>query len=251
MSNLRLHAAPLLALQLAAGCSPEAEQLTASAGPSPGATESERKPAEQKQEQPHLVLAFGDSLYAGFGLAPSQAFPAALERALADRGVPARVVNAGVSGDTSAGGLRRLPATLDRLGAKPDLAIVGLGANDALRGFDPAETRRNLDGILAELDRRGIPVLLTGITAPPGFRHPYFTRYEGIYAELARRHGAELEPSFLEGVLTRPELLLDGLHPNAAGTQVIAERVAPLAARSLRRSVDEAGGDAREGAVTE
>ncbi len=234
MSNLRTCAAPLLALQLAAGCSPETEQLTAASGPKQGAAEAEQKPA--RQERPRLVLAFGDSLYAGFGLDPSQAFPAALERELAEQGLAARVVNAGLSGDTTAGGLRRLPATLDRLGAKPDLAIVGLGANDALRGLDPAETRRNLEGILAELERRDIPVLLTGITAPARWRHPYFTQYEVIYAELARDHDAELEPSLLEGVLTRRELLLDGLHPNAAGAQVMAERIAPLAAKSLRRS---------------
>jgi acyl-CoA thioesterase-1 len=130
-----------------------------------------------------------------------------------------------------------LAATLDRLDRTPDLAIVGLGANDALLGFSPEQTRRNLDGIVAELKRRGIPVLLTGITAPHGLRHPYFSRFEAIYPELAEHHGAELEPSLLEGVLTRPEFLLnDGVHPNALGARHMAERVAPLAARTLERS---------------
>jgi acyl-CoA thioesterase-1 len=243
MSNLGRYAKPLLALQLA-GCAPEAEQLAAAHERAAKAAAHERaaKAAapERKapeQERRSLVLALGDSLYAGFGLEPSQSFPAALERALAARGVAAEVVNAGVSGDTSAGGLRRLPDILERLPAKPELALVGLGANDALRGFDPAETRRNLEAILTELQRRDIPVLLTGITPPAGLRHPYFDRFVAIYPELARKYGAELEPSFLEGVLTRRELLLgDGVHPNGAGVRVMAERVAPLAARSLERS---------------
>jgi acyl-CoA thioesterase-1 len=183
------------------------------------------------------VLAFGDSLYAGYGLAPGQAFPAALERELEERGIDADVVNAGISGDTTGGGLRRLAGTLDRLPRKPDLAVLGLGANDALIGLDPARTRTNLEAMIAELKRRNIPVLLTGIVAPDDMRHPYFRRYETIYPEVARRHGADLEPSLLEGVLTRPEMLLpDGLHPNAAGAMKMAERVAPRAAESLARS---------------
>jgi acyl-CoA thioesterase-1 len=228
VSNLKQYFGTLLALQLAAGCSAQPAQQ-------PNAAES-RAPAAAIEE-PRLILAFGDSLYAGFGLSPSEAFPAVLERELEERGVDADVVNAGVSGDTTAGGLRRLPATLDRLTRKPDLAILGLGANDALQGLDPAQTRRNLDAMVAELKRRGIPVLLTGITAPADLRHPYFSRYEAIYPEIARRHGADLEPSLLEGVLTRREMLLpDGVHPNAAGAARMAERVAAKAAESLARN---------------
>ncbi len=224
MSNLHRYASPLLALQLAAGC--QAETLA-------GGT---REAAEEQVEaaRPRLVLAFGDSLYAGYGMRPEQSFPAALGRELAEHGIEAEIVNAGISGDTTAGGRLRLAATLDRLPTAPDLVILGLGANDALRGVPAAETRRNLEAMLAELKRRGIPVLLTGLTAPVGFRHPYFQQYERIYPDLARRYGARLEPSLLEGVLTRREYLLpDGVHPNPRGTERMAERVAPLAAEAL------------------
>lgn len=233
MNGLRQYFGTFVALQLAAGCTAQpAQQRAAEDG---GRAAAIPAPAPV-QRQPRLVLAFGDSLYAGYRLAPAQAFPAALERELEERGIDADVVNAGISGDTTAGGLQRLPATLDRLPRKPDLAVLGLGANDALRGLDPGRTRVNLDTMIAILKRRGIPVLLTGITAPANMRHPYFSRYEAIYPEVARRHGADLEPSLLEGVLTRPEMLLpDGLHPNAAGATKMAERVAPRAAESLAR----------------
>lgn len=180
------------------------------------------------------MLAIGDSLYAGYGLEQGQSFPALLEKELEARGVPARVVNAGVSGDTTAGGLRRLAFTLDGLERKPDLVILGLGANDALRGLDPAETRRNLEAMLEDLDRRGIPVMLTGMMAPRNMDSPYIRRFESIYPELAERHGAELDPFFLEDVITRRDLLLDdGIHPNAEGTRLIARRLAPQVAEKL------------------
>jgi acyl-CoA thioesterase-1 len=233
-NNLKRYVSPLLALQVASGCSAE-PALKQAAENGIGAVAAAVQ--EPRREQPRLVLAFGDSLYAGYRLRPAQSFPATLERLLEDRGIDADIVNAGISGDTTAGGLRRLTATLERLERTPDLAIVGLGANDALLGFSPEQTRRNLEGIVSELKRRGIPVLLTGITAPYGLRHPYLSRFEAIYPELAERHGTDLEPSLLEGVLTRPEFLLnDGIHPNALGTRHMAERVAPLAARALDRT---------------
>lgn len=234
---MRRIAGPLVALQLAAGCSGQpaeqgdseqavAEQRT---GNAPAAAPP---PAEEQRER--LVLAFGDSLYAGFGIMKSHSFPAALERALAERGMEAEVINAGISGDTTYGGRRRLAQTLDALRAKPDLVILGLGANDALLGIPPAETRSNLEAMLRELNRRGIPVLLTSLVAPPRMKSPHFDRYEEIIPDLARRFGAEIEPSLLEGVLTREEYLLpDGIHPNEEGARVMAERVAPLAAGVL------------------
>lgn len=229
MSNLGRYASPLLALQLAAGCSAQGQHARAD--------DRAGAPAAERQER-HLVLAFGDSLYAGYGMSPGQSFPAALERALAGRGVRSEIVNAGISGDTTAGGRARLGATLDRLPHKPDLVILGLGANDALRGIPPAVTRRNLEAMLAELQARDIPVLLTGITAPAGFSSPYFARYEAIYPELARRFGTKLEPSLLEGVLARREYLLpDGVHPNPRGTELMAQRVAPLAAKTLEQAL--------------
>lgn len=220
----------LLPLQLAAGCSqqaeaPPVEQRNASVG----------QQAAEPQGEERLVLALGDSLYAGYGVAQNESFPAVLERELKERGIPARVVNAGVSGDTSAGGRARLAFTLDGLPRKPDLVLVGLGANDALRGLDPAQTRANLDAILAELKARNIPVLLTGMMAPRNMDQAYFRSFDSIYPELAKKYGAALDPFFMDGVIGNRSLLLgDGLHPNPAGIRVMAQRVAPLAAQRLK-----------------
>jgi acyl-CoA thioesterase-1 len=233
MNNLGRYAKPLLALELAAGCSPNPNRQAVAGERSGAASIGQASAPEQPREQ--LVLAFGDSLYAGYGMRVEQSFPAALERELDGRGLRTRVVNAGISGDTTAGGRARLKATLARQPAAPDLVVLGLGANDALRGVPPAETRRNLEAMLAELHARGIPVLLTGLTAPVGMESPYFGEYEAIYPALARRYGAALEPSLLHGVLTRREYLLaDGVHPNPRGAQRMAERVAPLAANALK-----------------
>jgi len=183
------------------------------------------------------VLAFGDSLYAGYGLDPSQSFPAVLERDLQRAGLAVRVVNAGVSGDTTAAGLRRLQFTLDGLERMPDLAIVGLGGNDLLRGIDPAVTRSNLDAIVTQLRNRKIPVLITGMIAPRNLGAAYVRDFERIYPDLAKKHDADLDPFFLEGVITRPELMLsDGLHPNARGVEAMASRLAPRIAEELRQS---------------
>lgn len=224
----------LAAVQLAAGCSGEPRSASVenqAAAPGP--------PAVQPQADAKLVLAFGDSLYAGYGLGPNESFPAVLERELKALGVPAKVVNAGVSGDTTAGGRARLTFTLDGLERRPDLAIVGLGANDALRGFDPAETKRNLDAILSELGRREIPVLLTGMMAPRNLDNSYLRSFDAIFPELAQKHGAGLDPFFLEGVITEPNLLLDDrMHPNALGIEKIAGRLAPMVACQLEPHPD-------------
>ena len=189
----------------------------------------------EKAAPEKLVLAFGDSLYAGYGLKQDQSFPAVLERELEEKGIAAKVVNAGVSGDTTAGGRARLAFTLDGLERKPDLAVVGLGANDALRGIDPSETRRNLDAIVGELDKRGIPVLITGMMAPRNLGSAYVSSFDSIYPELAKQYDAKLDPFILEGVITRPDLLLsDGIHPNDAGVRVMAARIAPMAADRLK-----------------
>jgi acyl-CoA thioesterase-1 len=184
-----------------------------------------------------VVVAFGDSLFAGYGLEPSQGFAPALERALATRGVQARVVNAGVSGDTTAAGLARLGFTLDGLPRKPDLVIVGLGANDMLRGLSPAQTRANLEAILAELKRRGIPAALTTMMAAPNLGEDYARAFNPIYADLARSTGARLYPFFLDGVAGQPEKLLpDGMHPNARGIEEIATRLSPDVAGDLPKT---------------
>ena len=223
---LRRYGGLLLLLQLAA-CNEAPPPVEPQAN-------SVEAPAAAQAEAEHLVLAFGDSLYAGYGLAQGEGFPAALQRELAARGLSAELVNAGVSGDTTAAGLARLEFTLDGLKRRPDLAIVGLGGNDVLRGIDPAETKANLEAIVRELDRRGIPVVLTGMIAPRNLGPDYVASFDRIYPDLARRYGAALDPFFLEGVITKPELMLcDGIHPNAKGVEVMAKRLAPIVAGEL------------------
>ncbi len=171
------------------------------------------------------IMAFGDSLTAGFGLAPADSFPSQLQRALEARGLPARVLNAGVSGDTTSGGLARLDWSLSD---RPDMVIVALGANDALRGIDPAITRANLAAILEKLRRKKLPVLLAGAYAPPNLGREYEASFNGIFPDLAKKYDVPLYPFFLEGVVTVPSLNQgDGVHPNAEGVAVIVERITP------------------------
>lgn len=169
-----------------------------------------------------LIVAFGDSLYAGYGLKPGESWPAGVEKALWARGINARVVNAGVSGDTTAAARARLAFVLDAQPRKPDLVAVGLGGNDMLRGLAPAEARANIDAILAELDKRQIPALLTGMLAAPNLGADYARDFNAIFPELARKHGAALVPFFLQPVVGRPELIQpDHVHPTARGIALI------------------------------
>jgi acyl-CoA thioesterase I len=175
-----------------------------------------------------LILDFGDSLTAGYGLMPEQAFPAQLESWLRAHGVPARVVNAGVSGDTTAGGVARLDWAL---ADKPDVVILALGSNDALRGIDPATVRANLDTMLEKINAIGAKVLLLGMQAPPNWGRSYDQAFNQIFPELASKHGAVLYPFFLEGVAMKPELNQpDGLHPNERGVEVLVKRIGPVVA---------------------
>lgn len=175
-----------------------------------------------------LVLAFGDSLIAGYGLPQSASFPVQLEAALRRSGVPARVRNAGVSGETTAGGRARLGWVLKSLKAKPDLVILELGANDMLRGIDPAQARANLDAMLMDLRRRRIPVLLTGMLAARNLGPDYRRRFDAIYPALARKHEVRLYPFFMGGVAGNRALLQpDGLHPTRRGVAVIVRRMLP------------------------
>jgi acyl-CoA thioesterase I len=176
-----------------------------------------------------VILDFGDSLTAGYGLAPDQAFPPRLQAALQRRGIDTRVVNAGVSGDTTAGGLARLDWAL---ADKPDLVILALGANDALRGIDPAAVRSNLDKMIRRIETSGAKVLLVGMLAPPNWGEEYKTEFDRIFPDLARIYGVPLYPFFLEGVAMEPELNQpDGLHPNERGVAVLVDRIAPVVAR--------------------
>ncbi|MEH3108235.1 MAG: arylesterase [Sphingomonas fennica] len=181
-----------------------------------------------------LVWAFGDSLTAGYGLPPAQGFTSQLQAALRARGIAATVRNGGVSGDTSAQGRARMLWGLRGLRAKPDLAIVELGANDMLRGLPPAQAAANLDWIVATLKARGIPVLLAGMRAAPNLGADYVRAFDGLYPALARRHRVPLYPFFLDGVAGNRALVqADGLHPNARGVAVIVRRITPAVAAAL------------------
>lgn len=178
-----------------------------------------------------VIVAFGNSLTAGYGLSNGDSFPVRLETALRGVGIRARVVNAGVSGDTTAGGRARLAWAL---GDEPDIVIVELGANDALRGIDPEETYRNLDAILGELRKKGVRVLLAGMMAPPNLGDRYAQAFNAIYPALAEKHGVPLYPFFLDGVAADPSLNQhDGIHPNAQGVSVIVSRILPYVERMI------------------
>jgi acyl-CoA thioesterase-1 len=176
-------------------------------------------------------MVLGDSLTAGYGLPQGEAFPVKLEAALRARGIGVTVLNAGVSGDTTAGGLARLDWAL---ADKPTHAIVELGANDGLRGIDPAVTRKNLGAILARLKAAGVPTLLAGMYAPPNWGKEYAAAFAKLYPDLAAEHGAALYPFFLEGVAANPSLnQADGIHPNEKGVAAIVERILPQVVRLL------------------
>jgi acyl-CoA thioesterase-1 len=180
------------------------------------------------------ILAFGDSLTAGYGLPSSESFAAQLERALCDDGAEVRVHNAGVSGNTSWDGVVRLPRVLSTLKAKPDLTILALGANDMLRLVDPARTRANLEAMLDELTRLEFPVLLAGMKTPIFFDAGYREAFESIFPDLAARYGVPLYPFFLEGIVMNPALNLpDHLHPNARGVAVMVRGILPLVKQAL------------------
>jgi acyl-CoA thioesterase-1 len=182
-------------------------------------------PAAAQAQREIRIVALGDSLTAGYQLPPGDAFPVKLQAALRARGHAVAVDNAGVSGDTSTGGLERLDWAV---GEGVDAVILELGANDALRGIDPDVTRRSLDEILTRLKARGIPVLVAGMLAPPNLGHAYGEAFGTIFPQLAEKHGALLYPFFLDGVAATAGLnLADGMHPNARGVDVIVERILP------------------------
>lgn len=181
------------------------------------------------------ILAFGNSLVAGWGLGREESFPTQLERALDAEGYAVEVIDGGVSGDTTAGGRARLAWTLGS--PLPDAAIVELGANDGLRGLDPAETYANLDWVLSELARRGVPTLLTGMLAPPNMGREYSDAFRDVFTRLADEHDVLFYPFFLDGVAAQPALnQVDGMHPNAAGVAVIVERITPFVKALIKRA---------------
>jgi acyl-CoA thioesterase-1 len=174
---------------------------------------------------PVKILMLGTSLTQGYGLPPGTEIPALLQGKLKAAGLDARIINAGVSGDTSAGGLSRLDWSL---ADHPDAAIVEIGSNDALRGIPPAQTEKNLSAILGKLKAHHLPILLLGMMAPRNLGPEYTRAFDAIYPKLAKQYGAMLYPFMLEGVALNPKLnQADGLHPNAAGAKIVADRIFP------------------------
>lgn len=196
------------------------------AGPPPPSAEGPRP----------LVLAFGDSLTAGYGLDQGLGFAPQLQATLRRHGIKAEVVDGGVSGDTSEAGKARLGWTLDGMQRKPDLVILELGANDMLRGLDPGLTEANLDAMLTELKRRQIPVLLAGMRGAPNLDPAYVARFEALYPALARKHESDFYPFLLDGVAAQPGMQLpDGMHPTFAGVKRIVTGITPAVKQALER----------------
>lgn len=181
--------------------------------------------AAPAKADPYQIVGFGDSLMAGYGLQNGESFTDKLQAALKANGHDVVIANAGVSGDTTSGGLSRLDWSI------PDgtnLVILELGANDMLRGIDPALTEKNLDTMLASLKKRGIPVMLAGMRAAPNLGPDYQAKFDAIYPRLAEKYGVTLYPFFVDGIVAdKTYLLEDGMHPNAAGIDRIVERILP------------------------
>jgi acyl-CoA thioesterase-1 len=185
-------------------------------------------------DRPLNVVAFGDSLTAGYGLREQDGFVPRLQAALAAKGVSATVANAGVSGDTATDGLSRLDWSVP---AQTQAVIVELGANDMLRGIDPQLTRKALEAILQRLSARHLAVLLCGMRAAPNLGSAYGQAFERIYPQLAAQYGAALYPFFLDGVAANLQLMQsDGMHPNAAGVGVIVKRILPTVEELIARA---------------
>ena len=180
-----------------------------------------------------VIVAFGDSLTAGLGVTPEDSYPARLQAKVRAEGYAYRVVNAGSSGDTTAGGLRRVDWALKN---KPDIVIVALGANDALRGQDLASVRANLDGIVARFQKAGARALVAGMEVPPNYGARYAADFRRLYVEVARKRGAAFMPFLLDGVAGNPQLNQpDGIHPTAEGYRIVVDHLWPYLEPMLTR----------------
>jgi acyl-CoA thioesterase-1 len=227
---MKLYWPMLAAALLLAGCDRDQP-------PAPAPSDSAEAPPEVPvMGEEVTVLALGDSLFTGYGLddSESDSYPARLERALRARGINARIANAGVTGDTTAGGLERLAFTLNSQQRKPDLAVISLGGNDMLRGLPPEQTRRNLNAILAELNKRQIPVVLLGMLAAPNMGVKYRGQFDPIYPALAKKYGAVLVPFFLQPLMGRPDLVQgDHIHPTVQGIEALVAATVDQVAKAL------------------
>jgi acyl-CoA thioesterase-1 len=214
----RVAAACLVIVSLVAGCRRVSETAPYTAAAAPGSTSA----APAVVSRPRIVF-LGDSLTAGYGLAREESVPALIQAHLAREGYAYDVVNAGVSGDTSAGGLSRLDWSLD---GNVAVLVVELGANDGLRGLPVSAMRRNLDQIIRRAKDRGIAVVLTGMEAPPNYGPAYTAEFRKAYQDLAREHHVVFVPFYLEGVAGNPALnIADGIHPNPQGARIVEQSV--------------------------
>ncbi len=221
---------PMLALSLAA-CGSQAGEAVVEDQPTARST---ARPDIAVEGPERRILAFGDSLFAGYGVGEQNSYPALLEDALRAQGINARIANAGVSGDTSQAGAQRLAFTLDAQAETPDLVILELGGNDMLRGLSPDQTRASFEQMLGELQARGIPVLLMGMRAPPNYGPDYQAEFDGLYGELAREYDAQLIPFWLEAIYQQPELFQsDRIHPTVEGIEALVEDTADEVAAAL------------------
>ena len=225
---MRLSRLSILAALALASCGSPAPQPE----PAPGETAAaEPAPVTGPERR---ILAFGDSLFAGYNVEDGESYPAQLEEALRAQGIDARVANAGVSGDTTAAGLQRLAFTLDAQERAPDLVILELGGNDLLRGLSPEETKANLAAMLDILAERDIPVLLMGMRAPPNYGPEFQQAFDALYPALAEEYGAELVPFFLASIYDRPQLIQpDRIHPTAEGIEALVAATADEVVEAL------------------
>ncbi|MBM4132625.1 MAG: arylesterase [Nitrospira sp.] len=226
-----------LACTVVLGCEPSSDpnrEASQPSGPRDGfgqrlgtdvTSQPGRSGAELRAERPKIV-AFGDSLTAGFGVSPDESYPAQLQRKLDQAGYRYQVINAGVSGDTTAGGVRRIDWVLK---GRPRIVIVELGANDGLRGLDLKETGSNLEQILQRLQEASVPVVLAGMKLPPNYGADYTGRFTALYGDLAKKYRAIYLPFFLEGVAAHPALnQADGIHPTSEGYRLVVDHLLPV-----------------------
>jgi len=215
-------------------CNPVPRGMRQRAAPAPTQSASPAMPDLPVVGEEVSVLALGDSLFAGYGVEPGQSYPARLEAALRARGINAKIINAGVSGDTTAGGLQRLEFVLNGMQKPPALVIISLGGNDMLRGLPPEQTRKNLDELLTRLDQRKVPAMLMGMLSAPNWGEEQAKAFNAIYPELARKHDAALVPFFLQAVIDKPQLIqADRIHPTAQGLEEMVAATVDQVAKAL------------------
>jgi acyl-CoA thioesterase I len=231
---MKVSIAPIVMLALLAACGePQPSAAPGPDGPGPDAS-AKAAPDLPVMGPERRILAFGDSLFAGYGLKDGEGYPARLEAALRARGINARMIDAAVSGDTSQAGLQRLAFALDAQATPPDLALISLGGNDMLRGLPPEQTRANLDAILAAFEKRGIAVVVMGMLAAPNLGKPYADAFNPIYPALARKHGDTLVSFFMQPLIENPDLIQpDRVHPTAPGVEAMVAATVDAVAGAL------------------